>query len=56
MNKIIQWFKDIPGYFKIIIAESKRVSWPGKKEVWGSTIVVIILIIIFAVIIGLFDV
>ncbi|MDD3627236.1 MAG: preprotein translocase subunit SecE [bacterium] len=55
MNKIIQWFKDLPANFKIIIAEAKRVSWPGKKEVWGSTFVVIVLIIIFAIIIGIFD-
>lgn len=55
MKKIIQWFKNLPASVRLVIIEAKRVSWPGKKEVWGSTLVVIVLIIIFAIIIGIFD-
>lgn len=55
MNKIIDWFKGIPSYLKSVINEAKRVSWPGNKEIWGSTLVAIVLILIFAVIVGLFD-
>ena len=38
-----------------IVSELSKVSWPTRKELYQSTIVVIILSIIAAVIIGLFD-
>jgi len=36
-------------------AELKKVSWPNKNELIGSTVVVIITVIILAVYIGLLD-
>ncbi len=35
--------------------ELKKVTWPGKKEVWASTLVSIILILIVAFFIGIVD-
>ncbi len=38
-----------------IVAELSKVTWPNRKELSSSTVVVIILSIIAAVILGLFD-
>jgi preprotein translocase SecE subunit len=35
-------------YFNGVIAEGKRVSWPAKRELWESTLVVISFIFILA--------
>ncbi len=48
MNKAVKFLKEA-------INELKRVSWPGKREVIGSTIVVIILVGIVAVFVGFVD-
>jgi len=48
INKAVKFLKEA-------INELKRVSWPGKREVVGSTIVVIILVGIVAVFVGFVD-
>ncbi len=35
-------------YLRGVSAEAKRVTWPGKHELWESTIVVISFIVILA--------
>ncbi len=35
-------------YFQGVSAEAKRVTWPGKRELWESTLVVISFIFILA--------
>jgi preprotein translocase subunit SecE len=49
MKKIIQFFKDS-------FSELKKVTWPSREEVLASTKVVIIMILLIALILGLFDV
>jgi preprotein translocase SecE subunit len=39
----------IKGYFAEVKGEAKRVSWPGKHELYDSTLVVIAFIFILAV-------
>ena len=36
-------------YLSGVAAEGKRVSWPGKRELWESTLVVISFIFLLAV-------
>ncbi len=36
-------------YLTGVTAEAKRVTWPGKRELWESTLVVISFIFILAV-------
>ena len=36
-------------YFKGVYAESKRVSWPGKNEVRGGTLVTLFILVVFSV-------
>ena len=41
-------FAKTKDYLAGVGAESKRVSWPGKRELWESTLVVISFIFILA--------
>ncbi len=45
----------IKRYFKEVQLEFKKVTWPSRKELMASTIVVIIAIAVIAVILGIFD-
>ncbi|MCK5533602.1 preprotein translocase subunit SecE [bacterium] len=42
-------------FLKEVNAEMKKVTWPNKKEVIASTIVVIILVFIVAIFVGTMD-
>jgi preprotein translocase subunit SecE len=49
MKRIIQFFKDS-------FAELKKVTWPSREEVLASTKVVIIMILLIALVLGIFDI
>lgn len=42
-------------YFKGVIAESKRVSWPGKNEVRSGTLVTLFILVVFSMYLGGMD-
>ncbi len=42
-------------YLKGVQAEAKRVTWPSKRELWESTLVVIAFIFILAITTGVCD-
>ncbi len=44
-----EFFSKAKGYLTEVKAEAKRVSWPGKRELYDSTLVVIAFIFILAV-------
>jgi preprotein translocase subunit SecE len=48
MGKIVQFFKES-------YAELRKVVWPGKDDVVGSVVVVIVSTVIVAAILGLVD-
>ncbi len=48
-------FKRLVKFVKEVRSELKRVSWPSRGEIRGSTTVVIIIVLILAVFIGLVD-
>jgi preprotein translocase subunit SecE len=45
----------IRDFFRESRAELKKVSWPTKKQVWYSTLVVVVLTVVFSVYLGLVD-
>jgi preprotein translocase subunit SecE len=45
----------IQSFFNDVKLEMKKVSWPGKKEVYGTTIVVIGAVFFFGIYLGLVD-
>lgn len=48
-------FKKAGDYLSGVGTEAKRVTWPGKRELWESTLVVISFIFILAVTIAVCD-
>ena len=54
-----QFIKKLPSgiakFYRNVIHELKRVTWPTRKALLNYTIVVIVTIIIFAIILGVFD-
>ncbi|HHU78939.1 MAG: preprotein translocase subunit SecE [Caldicoprobacterales bacterium] len=45
----------IKKYFRSVVSEMKKVTWPSRKELINSTIVVLTFILIFSVIVGIID-
>lgn len=61
-RKKINWkkfFKELPGkiakFFRDVVHELKRVSWPNRRELWKYTVVVLVTIVVFAVLLGIYD-
>ena len=48
LSKISQFFSDVK-------LELKKVSWPGRKEVYGTTTVVLCTVFFFGIFLGLVD-
>ena len=48
INKVLQFLREA-------VIELRKVSWPGKKEVLGATIVVVTLVAFIGLYIGLVD-
>ena len=44
-----EMLKRLKGYLSEVKGETKRISWPGKRELYDSTLVVISFIFILAV-------
>jgi preprotein translocase subunit SecE len=42
-------------FFVEVRSEMKKVSWPGRKEVYGTTIVVVCAVFFFGIYLGLVD-
>ena len=42
-------------YFKGVVAESKRVSWPGKPEVIAGTVTTLFILVVFSMYMGSMD-
>ncbi|MCI8775801.1 MAG: preprotein translocase subunit SecE [Oscillospiraceae bacterium] len=47
-NRIVKWFRDLKSEFK-------KVVWPGKKQVFNNTFVVVATVVICSAFVGAFD-
>ncbi|MBC7363920.1 MAG: preprotein translocase subunit SecE [Candidatus Saccharicenans sp.] len=47
MSEKLPWYKRLVNYLKDVRSELKKVTWPTKQEVYGTTIIVIIAIFFF---------
>jgi preprotein translocase subunit SecE len=45
----IQWFEKVKTFLKEVKAEMKKVSWPSRKDVAGTTLVTIVATLMLAV-------
>ncbi|MCM8799837.1 MAG: preprotein translocase subunit SecE [Candidatus Omnitrophica bacterium] len=48
-------FERMVNFFKEVKIEMTKVSWPTRQEVWGATVVVIVITSILALFIGIVD-
>ncbi len=47
MNKIIGYYRRARTFISEVTTELKKVTWPPRKEVYGTTIVVVIAVFFF---------
>jgi preprotein translocase subunit SecE len=48
MNEVVKWVQSTKDYFNELKLEMRRVTWPNRKQVEGTTVVVIISVFAFA--------
>ncbi len=54
-EKIKAWSDSVKDFYNDTRSEMKKVSWPGRQEVVGTTIVVIVATFFFGLYLGLVD-
>jgi preprotein translocase subunit SecE len=55
VEKIKVWTENAKQFYSDVRSEMKKVSWPGRQEVVGTTIVVIVAVFFFGLYLGLVD-
>jgi preprotein translocase subunit SecE len=43
-----QWFEKVKAFLIEVWQELKRTTWPGRREVYGTTLVVIVMVLLCA--------
>ena len=55
MNQVVAFYKKTVSFLVEVKEELKRVTWPDRTELIGSTIIVCVVVAIFSVILGGMD-
>ena len=55
VEKIKGWIQNTKEFYSGVRSEMKKVSWPGRQEVLGTTVVVIVAVFFFGLYLGLVD-
>ena len=55
-EKIKSWTESTKQFYSDVRSEMKKVSWPARQEVVGTTIVVVVAVFFFGLYLGLVDV
>ena len=53
---VVQWWQQVVTFVAESWQELKKVTWPGRKETMGTTMVVIFLVIVISSYLGLVDI
>ena len=51
----MEFLKRVREFFHDVLVEFRRVSWPSRREVMGSTAVVIVMVLVLAVFLAAVD-
>jgi preprotein translocase subunit SecE len=51
----METLRKVREFFHDVLVEFRRVSWPSRKEVMGSTSVVIVMVLVLAVFLAVVD-
>lgn len=54
-EKIKSWIESTKQFYSDVRSEMKKVSWPARQEVVGTTIVVVVAVFFFGLYLGLVD-
>ena len=54
-EQIKSWTQNASQFYYDVRSEMKKVSWPGRQEVIGTTIVVVVAVFFFGLYLGLVD-
>ena len=54
-DKIKSWAQSTKQFYTDVRSEMKKVSWPARQEVVGTTVVVIVAVFFFGLYLGLVD-
>ena len=54
-EKVKEWFQRSVQFYHDVRNETKKVSWPSRDEVFGTTIVVVVAVFFFGLYLGLVD-
>jgi preprotein translocase subunit SecE len=52
---IKRWIEKAKQFYTDVRGEMKKVSWPGRQEVFGTTVVVIVAVFFYGLYLGLVD-
>lgn len=47
MEQKVRWYKRFSNFLREVRSEIKKVTWPSRKEVYNTTVVVIIAMVFF---------
>jgi preprotein translocase subunit SecE len=50
-----QWWRKIVAFIREVVAETKKTTWPTRREAVASTIVVLIAVVLTAFYLGIID-
>ena len=53
--KLLEWFKRLPNFLRDVRLEVKKTSFPSRPEVLNTTMVVVVVVIIFGVYLWIVD-
>ena len=54
-DKIKGWYQSGRQFYLDVRAEMKKVSWPSRDEVFGTTVIVVASVFFFGIYLGLID-
>jgi preprotein translocase subunit SecE len=54
-DKLKDWAQSAKQFYSDVRSEMKKVSWPARQEVFGTTIVVVVAVFFFGLYLGLID-
>jgi len=52
----MDWLNKVREFFHDVLVEFRKVSWPSRREVMGSTTVVIVVVVVLAVFLAVVDI
>jgi len=55
VNWLGKWLRSLKQYFRDAWNELRRVTWPSKKELWNTTLTVLVVIALAGVFLGAID-